>query len=280
MGYGVWNFIVEIWGLGFKGMNIIVCIKQVPDTTAVRIEPETRTLVREGVPSIVNPFDLYAIEEGLRLKEKHGGTVTAITLGPAQAGDALREAIALGVDEAVHLCDAAFKGSDTLATSYALASGIRKLGSFDLIVCGKQASDGDTAQVGPGIAVQLGLPQIVFVRKIVEIRDGRLTAERIMEEGFDLVETPLPAVVTVVKEINDPRMPSLKGKMKAKKAEIRTWGVQDLGVDPARVGLDGSPTWVEKVFNPPQRAAGQVWDGEPDELVKKVVGELEKIKLI
>jgi len=261
-------------------MNIIVCIKQVPDTTAVRIDPETRTLVREGVPSIVNPFDMYAIEEGIRLREKHGGTVTALTMGPPQADAALREAISLGVDEAVHLCDVAFKGSDTLATSYALAAGIRKIATFDLIICGKQASDGDTAQVGPGIAVQLDLPQVVFVRTIVEIREGRLTTERITEEGFDLVETPLPAVVTVVKEINEPRMPSLKGKMKARKAEIRTWGVQELGVDPGRVGLDGSPTWVEKVFSPPQRAAGQVWHGESAELVKKLVGELEKVKLI
>jgi electron transfer flavoprotein beta subunit len=154
------------------------------------------------------------------------------------------------------------------------------LGAFDLVICGKQASDGDTAQVGPGIAVHLDLPQIVFVRKIVEVGDGRLTAERMMEEGFDLVETPLPVVVTVVKEINEPRMPSLKGKMRAKKVEIRTWGAQDLGVDPALVGLDGSPTWVEKVFTPPQRAAGQVWHGEPDELVKKVVVELEKLKMV
>jgi len=261
-------------------MEIIVCIKQVPDTTAVRIDPETRTLVREGVPSIVNPFDMYAIEEGLRLREKHGGRVTAITMGPAQAEAALREGISLGVDEAVHLCDAAFKGSDTLATSYALAMGIKNIGTFDLIICGKQASDGDTAQVGPGIAVHLDLPQVVFVRKIVEIREGRLTAERITEEGFDLVEAPLPAVVTVVKEINEPRMPSLKGKMKARKAEVRTWGIQELGLDPGRVGLEGSPTWVERVFSPHQREAGQIWHGEPTELVKRLVGELEKLKLV
>ncbi|MCX6340383.1 MAG: electron transfer flavoprotein subunit beta/FixA family protein [Candidatus Aureabacteria bacterium] len=261
-------------------MEIIVCIKQVPDTTAVRIDPETRTLVREGVPSIVNPFDMYAIEEGLRLREKHGGRVTVLTMGPPQAEAALREAISLGVDEAVHLCDAAFKGSDTLATSHALAAGIKKIGTFDLIICGKQASDGDTAQVGPGIAVQLDLPQVVFVRKIVEMWEGRLTAERITEEGFDLVETPLPAVVTVVKEINEPRLPSLRGKMKAKKAEIRTWGVQELGVDPGRVGLEGSPTWVEKVFSPPQREAGQIWHGEAADLVKRLVGELEKLKIV
>jgi electron transfer flavoprotein beta subunit len=261
-------------------MNIIICIKQVPDTTAVRIDPETRTLIREGVPSIVNPFDMYAIEEGLRLREKHGGNVTAITMGPAQAEAALREAISLGVDDAVHLCDAAFKGSDTLATSYALAAGIKKVGAYDIIICGKQASDGDTAQVGPGIAVHLDVPQVIFVRKIVEMRDGHMIAERITEEGFDLVEAPLPAVVTVVKEINEPRLPSLKGKMKAKKAEIRVWGVQDLGVEAGRVGIEGSPTWVERVFSPPQREAGQIWHGEPDELAKRLVNELEKLKMV
>lgn len=261
-------------------MNIIVCIKQVPDTTSVRIDPETRTLVREGVPSIINPFDMYAIEEGLRLKEKHGGRVTVITLGPPQATEALREAISLGVDEAIHLCDGAFKGSDTLATSYALSLGIKKLATYDLIICGKQASDGDTAQVGPGIAVQLDLPQVVFVRKIMEMAEGRITVERMTEEGYDVVRTTLPALITVVKEINEPRLPSLKGKMRAKKAEIRTWSAAEIGVDCARVGLDGSPTWVEKVFSPPQRTSHEPWHGEPDELAKKLVDELEKAKIV
>lgn len=260
-------------------MKIIVCIKQVPDTTSVRLDPETRTLIREGVPSIINPFDMYAIEEGLRLKEKHGGTVTAITMGPAQAESALREAISLGVDEGVHLCDPAFRGSDTLATSYILAAGIRKLGAFDLVLCGKQASDGDTAQVGPGIAVHLDLPQAVFVRKIAELKDGRLTVERMMEEGYDVVEVPLPALLTVTKEINEPRLPSLKGKMRAKKAALRAMNAAEIGADPARIGLDGSPTWVEKVFTPPARGAGAILQGEPEELVSRIVEEIEKLKL-
>jgi len=261
-------------------MRIIVCIKQVPDTTAVRIDPDTRTLVREGVPSIINPFDMYAIEEGLRLKEKYGGSVTVLSMGPPQAEAALREAIALGADEAVHLCDVAFKGSDTLATSRSLAMGIRKLGSFDLIVCGKQASDGDTAQVGPGIAVHLDLPQIVFVRKIVHVKEGRILVERMTEEGYDLVESPLPALITVVKEINEPRMPSLKGKMRAKKAAIRVMGAKDIDLTPEEVGLDGSPTWVERVFSPPQRQAGRVWHGDPDELAKNLVAEMERLKIV
>ncbi|MDD5556275.1 MAG: electron transfer flavoprotein subunit beta/FixA family protein [bacterium] len=261
-------------------MNIIVCIKQVPDTTAVRIDPETRTLVREGVPSIVNPFDMYAIEEGLRLKEKHGGAVTVVTMGPPQAAEALREALSLGADEAVHLCDAAFKGADTLATSRALAAGIRRIGAFDLVICGKQASDGDTAQVGPGIAVHLDLPQIVFVRRIREAGEGRIVAERITEEGYDVVEAPLPALVTVVKEINEPRMPSLKGKMRAKKASVRCMGLADIGLKAEEVGLDGSPTWVERVFSPPARQAGQVWHGEPHELADKLVDELSKLGIV
>ncbi|MCX6353275.1 MAG: electron transfer flavoprotein subunit beta/FixA family protein [Candidatus Aureabacteria bacterium] len=261
-------------------MNIIVCIKQVPDTTSVRIDPETRTLVREGVPSIINPFDMFAIEEGIRLKEKHGGKVIVLTLGPPQAEDALREAISLGADEAIHLCDVAFKGSDTLATSFALSAGIRKIGAFDLIICGKQASDGDTAQVGPGIAVQLNIPQIIFVRRIEEIQEGAIVVERISEEGFDVVRSALPALISVVKEINQPRLPSLKGKMKAKKAEITKWGIAEIGVDPGRVGLDGSPTWVEKIFSPPEREAHEPWHGEPDDLVKKLADELEKAKII
>ena len=261
-------------------MEIVVCLKQVPDTTEVKLDPETRTLVREGVPSIINPFDMYAIEEGLRLREKHGGRVTALSMGPPQAESALREAISLGIDAAVLLCDDAFKGSDTLATSFALAAGIRKLGDVDLVICGKQASDGDTAQVGPGIAVHLDLPQITFVRKIREIDGGTITAERMTEEGFDLVRAELPALITVVKEINEPRMPSLKGKMKAKKAEITVWGIGDIGVEPERVGLDGSPTWVARVFTPPQRPAGEVWHGEPQELAARLAEKLIADKII
>lgn len=261
-------------------MNIIVCIKQVPDTTAVRIDPDTRTLVREGVPSIVNPFDMYAIEEGIRLKEKYGGAVTALTMGPPQAEAVLREAIALGVDDAVHLCDAEFKGSDTLATSYVLSLAVKKIGVFDLVLCGKQASDGDTAQVGPGIAVQLGIPQVIFVRKIAGIMDGAVTAERITEEGYDIVRAPLPALLSVVKEINEPRLPSLKGKMRAKKAEIRKWGASDIGAETSRIGLDGSPTWVERVFNPPLREAHEPWHGDVPDLVGRLIGEFEKVKIV
>jgi electron transfer flavoprotein beta subunit len=261
-------------------MEIIVCIKQVPDTTEVRINPETNTLVREGVPSIINPFDLYAIEEGVRIREKHGGKVTVISMGPPQVETALREAIALGADEAVHLCDRAFAGADTLATSYALSRGIRKIGAFDLIICGKQAIDGDTAQVGPGIAVHLDIPQIVFVKAISEIAGGKIRAQRMTEDGFEEVEGTLPILLTVVKDINQPRLPSLKGKMKARKQEIKRFSAAEIGADEKKIGLNGSPTWVIKIFTPPARSGGKVFTGEAAAMVESLVGELEKGKLI
>ena len=254
-------------------MNIIVCIKQVPDTTNVRIDPETNTLIRSGVQSIVNPFDMYAIEEGVRLKEKFGGIVTVITMGPPQAEDALREAISLGADEAILVSDRAFAGSDTWATSYTLSRTIQKIGKFDIILCGKQAIDGDTAQVGPGIAAFLDIPQITFVKKIEEIKDSFIRAYRMTEEGYDIIESSLPCLITVVKEINEPRLPSLKGKMRAKKIEIKKLEAKDLDADPDLLGLKGSPTKVVKIFTPPPRKGSQILEGE----VKDVCGRLVEL---
>jgi electron transfer flavoprotein beta subunit len=256
-------------------MNIVVCIKQVPDTTDVKIDPETNTLIREGVESIINPFDMYAIEESVRLKEKLGGKVTAITMGPPQAEKALREAISMGVDEGILVSDRAFAGSDTWATSYTLTMALRKIGDVDLILCGKQASDGDTAQVGPGIATHLNLPQITYVRKIEEIDDKHIVAERLLENGYEAIEAPLPCLLTVVKEINEPRLPSLKGKMAARKAQLVTWTAEDLGTEPGRIGLDGSPTKVVRIFTPPVREGGEILEGEPQDVATKLV---EKIK--
>jgi electron transfer flavoprotein beta subunit len=256
-------------------MNIIVCIKQVPDTTQVKIDPETNTLIREGVTSIINPFDVYAIEEGVRLKEKFGGKTTVITMGPPQAEAALREAVSLGCDEAVLIGDRAFAGSDTLATGYTLAAAIKKISDYDLIICGKQASDGDTAQVGPGIATQLDIPQITYVKKIERIEDKTMVVERMTEEGFEIVQTSLPCLLTVVKEINEPRLPSLKGKMKAKKLEIPCWKAIDLDVDESQLGLTGSPTWVSKIFTPPPRPKGELFTGDADEAVNKLVDFLK-----
>ncbi len=252
-------------------MNIIVCIKQVPETTEVRINPETNTLIREGVESIINPFDMYAIEESIRLKEKCGGKITVITMGPPQADAALREAISLGADEGILICDRAFAGSDTWATSYTLSGAIKKIGQFDLIICGKQASDGDTAQVGPGISTHLDIPQVTYVKKIEEVKDKTLRVERMMEEGFEIIETPLPALLTVVKEINEPRLPSLKGMMRAKSAKIQIWSQKELDLDSQRIGLCGSPTQVVKIFTPPQRSGGQMLKGEIPEIAAKLV---------
>jgi len=252
-------------------MNIIVCIKQVPETTEVRINPETNTLMREGVKSIINPFDMYAIEEAIRLKEKFGGKVSIVTMGPPQAEAALREAISMGADEGFLVCGREFAGSDTWATSYTLAGGIRKIGGFDLIICGKQASDGDTAQVGPGISTHLNIPQVTYVKKIEEVSDKMMKVERMLEEGYEVIETPLPALLTVVKEINEPRIPSLRGMMKAKSAKITTLTQKDLQLDPQQIGLCGSPTQVVKIFAPTPRAGGQMLTGEVPDVAKQLV---------
>ncbi len=252
-------------------MNIVVCIKQVPETTEVRINPETNTLMREGVKAIINPFDMYAIEEALRLKERFGGKIMIITMGPPQADQALREAISMGADEGYLVCDRAFAGSDTWATSYTLAGAIRKLGQFDLIICGKQASDGDTAQVGPGISTHLNIPQVTYVKKIEEATDKLMRVERMLEEGFEIIETPLPALLTVVKEINEPRIPSLKGLMRAKSAKITMFTQKELDLDPQQIGLCGSPTQVVKIFTPTPRIGGQILKGEVPDIAKQLV---------
>jgi len=259
-------------------MKIAVLIKQVPDTTDVKIDPKTNTLIRDGVESIINPFDMYAIEEALRLRERFGeGEVTAVSMGPPQAEAALREAVSMGCDSAVLLSDRKFAGSDTWATSYTLAQAISKLGDCKIVLCGKQASDGDTAQVGPGVSMHLNIPQVTYVKKIEKIDASSATVERMTEEGYDIVETPLPALFTVVKEINEPRLPSLKGKMKAKKAEIPVWGAADISCDECMIGLDGSPTRVVKIFTPPPREGGRVLEGEPSDAAKELASLLKDV---
>lgn len=255
-------------------MNIVVCIKQVPNTTQVRINPETNTLIREGVESIINPFDMYAIEEGVRLREKLGGKVTVVSMGPPQAEGALREAISMGCDEGVLVTDRAFAGSDTWATSYVLSQAVKKIGDFNIVLCGKQASDGDTAQVGPGISTHLDIPQVTYVKKIETIDEKKARVERMTEEGFEIIETPVPCLLTVVKEINEPRLPSLKGKMRAKKTEIKKMTAEDLNCDFDKIGLDGSPTRVVKIFTPAPRRGGEILTGEISEIVDKLTREL------
>ena len=237
-------------------MNIIVCIKQVPDTTDVKINPETNTLIREGISSIINPFDMYAIEEALRLKEKFGGKVTVISLGPPQSINALKEAVGMGANEAIQLSDRAFSGSDSWATAYTLALAIKKLGEFNIILCGKQAIDGDTGQVGPGIASQLGITQLTYVFKIIKMdpETGTIKVERLLEEGREIVEAKLPALLTVVKDINQPRATTISHIRRASSLSIPIWTAADLpGADPSRFGLTGSPTQVVKIFSPPKR---------------------------
>jgi electron transfer flavoprotein beta subunit len=269
-------------------MNIVVCIKQVPETTTVRINPETNTLIREGVKSIVNPFDMYAVEEALRLKERYGGTVTAITMGPPQAMDALREAVEMGVDKACLVSDRAFAGADTLATAYTLACTIRSLGNGapgsadggvaglpDIILMGRQAIDGDTGQVGPGVAENLGIAHITDIRKIDEISDGRIVLERLIEEGYVRLATHLPVLLTVVKEINTPRFPTMKGKIAAKKMQIPVLKASDIGAVPERLGLSGSPTQVMKIFTPPKPSGGKRYTGDPKQAVAALLADME-----
>jgi len=261
-------------------MHIIVLVKQVPDTAEVKINRETNTLIRDGVPSIINPYDRYALEEAVRLKEKHGGKVTALTMGPPQAAEALKEAVSLGADEAVLLSDRAFAGADTWATSYALSMGIRKIGAFDLVLAGKQAIDGDTAQVGPETADMLGIPFVAYVRKVEKVEQKSMVVERLMDEGYDVVETSLPCLMTVVKEINDPRLPSLKGKMKAKSLQIKPWSAADIGADPDNIGLKGSPTQVVRIFPPAPRGQRELLSGSIEEQTTAVVKKLKEQSLI
>jgi len=260
-------------------MNIVVCIKQVPDTAEVKINPETGTLIREGVPSIINPFDMHALEAGLQIKERVNGRVIVLTMGPPQAETALRDAISMGADEGILLSDRAFAGSDTWATSFTLSKAIQKIGA-DIIICGKQAIDGDTAQVGPETAEFLNIPHISYVRKLEEITDTAIRVQRLMDDGYDVIESTLPVLLTVVKELNEPRLPSLKGKMAAKKAEIKKWSRADIMADENDLGLKGSPTQVKNIFSPEARSGRKILEGTPEEQVDALLLELRGVKCL
>jgi len=258
-------------------MNIVVCIKQVPGTTEIKIDPETNTLVREGVPSIINPFDCYALEEAVRLRERCGGKVTVISMGPPQAEEALRETISLGADETILLSDRAFAGSDTWATAYVLSRAMARIADYDIIICGRQTLDGDTGQVGPGLSEMLGIPFVAYVNRVEEIRDGYIRVQRMVEEGYETIEMALPAVITVVKEINVPRLPSLRGSMKAKTAQIPVWSADDIGVEEDKAGIAGSPTRVVKVFFPKRERKSEMLQGSAEEQVDNLIELLEGI---
>ncbi|MDR1804097.1 MAG: electron transfer flavoprotein subunit beta/FixA family protein [Treponema sp.] len=256
------------------GLKILVPVKQVPESGNVKMDPATGTMIRSGVENVVNPLDLYAIETAIRLKEKYGGEVTAISMGPPAAMRVLREAAAMGCDRCALLSDKRFGGADTWATSYTLSRGAARLGSFDVIVAGERATDGDTAQVGPALAAWLDIPALTYVSKIEKIERGRIMAERLVEEGYELLDAPLPCLVTVVKEIAVPRLPTLRGKIRSREMEIPVFSVDDLDVDPAYIGLKGSPTRVVKIETPSVSRGGRTIVASDEDSIRYALDEL------
>jgi len=258
-------------------MEIIVCVKQVPDTADVRMDPERNIMIREGIPNTVNPFDLHALEAAVRLKERFGGTVTAVTMGPRGAEDALRTCCAQGADELVLVTDPLFGGSDTYSTAYILANAIRAIGAFDLIFCGKQAIDGDTAQVGPELAEQLGLPQITYACELT-VTGGSVQALRELDTCYERVQAPLPALVTVVKSMNEPRCPHFRQIQKAANAVPRCLTAKDLPeLDFDRLGVQGSPTKVHRIFKPSyQKQTRMIQEEDPNQAVACLLKHLEQ----
>lgn len=260
-------------------MKVIVCIKQVPGTNEVKMDPVTNTIIRENVPAIINPFDTYAIEEAVRIKERHGAHVAGLSMGIPAAGEMLKEAISLGVDEAYLLTDRKFAGADTLATSYALSMGVEKIGDFHLIICGKQATDGDTAQVGPSLAKTLGIPYATDISKIIDIKKDSMQCMKITDDGYEEIEIKLPALITVVKEINMPRLPSVKSMKKAKKSEIEIITFNDVHADENKLGLKGSPTQVKKTFVPTHEVDSISIEGSSEEKAEKLAKVLLSIDI-
>ena len=256
-------------------MKIIVCIKQVPDTTEIKINPATGTLIRDGVPSIMNPDDKGGLELALRLKDKFGAHVTVITMGPPQADVMMREALAMGADRAILLSDAKFAGSDTLATSYAISGLLRKL-EWDLIVAGRQAIDGDTAQVGPQLAEHLGLPQVSYVAGLEYDGKAKFTVKKETEEGYQMLEVGTPCVLTVLAPAYPARYMSVPGIVDAYNREVEIWNAGMIDVDEARLGLKGSPTRVVKSFGKSLKSAGEVYDVEPEEAVGIIMSKLKE----
>jgi len=267
--------------------RIIVCIKQVPGTTEIRINPETNTLIREGVETVINPFDTYAIEEGVRLKERleasgysGGAEVIAVTMGPPQSESILREAISLGADKAVLLSDRAFAGADTWATALTLKNAIKKFDGCRLVILGKQTLDGDTGQVGPELAHMLNIPFIGYASDISDINKNSMTIKRLAEDRYETFEIRLPAAISVGKEINVPRVPSLRGKLKAKNEQIPVWTAADIGMDQKYAGLAGSYTQVIKIFTPRHIYEVKMIDGSPEQQAEELFNRLKELSVI
>lgn len=257
-------------------MQIIVCVKQVPNTNEVKFDSKTGNLIRDGVASIINPDDRNALEEALKLKELAGGTVIVVSMGPPQAEYALREALAMGADEGILLSDRAFAGADTWATSFTLAQAIKKIGRYDLIFCGRQAIDGDTAQVGPELAEHLDLPQVTYVRKIISLDHEKAVVERALEDGYEVIEVALPAVLTAVKELNSPRYATTCGIINAFNVKtVTVWGIDQLAITSEHVGLNASPTKVKRTFTPAVKGDVKVLTGSIKETVQTLLNELQ-----
>lgn len=256
-------------------MKIIVCMKQVPDTNEVKLDPKTGRLIRDGVPSIINHDDVNAIEEALRLKDgRDDVTVTLVCMGPPQADAALREALAMGADEAILLSDRAFGGSDTWATSYIIAEAIKLIGDYDIIFCGRQAIDGDTAQVGPQIAEKLNIPQITYVSSF-ELAGDKVRCRRALEDGYEVVEAKMPCLLTAIKELNAPRYPSMRGIFDAYgEKQVKIWTIKEVPIDTAKAGLQGSPTNVFKTFTPEPKGAGVMLEGADKATAADLVARL------
>ncbi len=263
-------------------MNIIVCIKQVPDSTRVKVDPKTSTLVRSGVPSILNPYDHFALMQAIKIKKAVGGTITVLSMGPQQAQAVIRLALALGADKGILLSDRAFAGSDTWATSYALATAIRKIGGYDLILCGQMAIDGDTAQTGPGIAYHLDLPQITFCDSVEAGPDGKkVKVGKIIDGGHLTMEADLPALIsTTMPHDYVADYPSFLAAFHSQNKPTEVWTAAHIGADSAKLGLEGSPTRVDRIFPPPARAKGDMFKGGAVEMANKIVDILKKEDII
>jgi len=262
-------------------MEIIVCIKQVPGTSKVQVDPVTGVLIRDGIDTKMNPYDLFALETAVRLKEQHGGHVKVISMGPRQALEVIREAFMMGADEGLLVSDRKFAGADVLATSYTISQGIRKMGDFDMIITGKQTTDGDTAQVGPEIAEYLEIPHIANVLKIIETTDKDVTLEMDMPDTVELVKVKFPCLLSVEKDIFQPRLPSFKKKIETKDREIKIICLNDMeDKDEKRYGLSGSPTQVERIFPPDENVDKEIWEGSGEELADRLSEKLKELKFI
>lgn len=262
-------------------MEILVCIKQVPGTSKVEVDEKTGVLKRDGIDSKMNPYDLYALETALKIKEEVGGKVTVISMGPPQAKSVIKEAYMMGADEGVLLSDRKFAGADVLATSYTISQGIKKSGNFDLILCGKQTTDGDTAQVGPEMAEYLNIPHVANVRKLIEVKEKSVVIEMDMPNTLEIADVKFPCLLTVEKDIFEPRLPSYKKKIETKDREIRVYGLNDFeDKNENMYGLNGSPTQVERIFPPAVNSDKEMWNGSNEELANKVFGKLKEMKFL